>query len=172
MNVKTKAVTALVGIAGAMALVVPTGASAATPTLTTEQQDTLQYIVEEEKLARDVYTYLATTTSSRKFSNVAAAEQQHMTAVSRLLTTYGVANPTTSRPAGVYSDPELQALYNTLIAQGSASYSAAIEVGKAIETRDIVDLKDIIASGFPSDVTFTLNQLLKGSNNHLRAFSR
>ena len=105
MNVKTKAVSALVGIAGAMAFVVPTGASAATPTLTTEQQKTLQYIVEEEKLARDVYTYLAITTSSRKFSNVAAAEQQHVTAVSRLLTTYGVANPTTSRPAGVYSDP-------------------------------------------------------------------
>ena len=38
---------------------------------TTAQKLQLQYLIEEEKLARDVYLYLAENVTSSKFSNIA-----------------------------------------------------------------------------------------------------
>ncbi len=50
-------------------------ASAATPTtLTTAQKAKLKYLAEEEKLARDVYTYSSANVTTQKFSNIARSE--------------------------------------------------------------------------------------------------
>jgi len=48
-----------------------TQSSAATVKLTSAQQAQIKYLVEEEKLARDVYTYLLGTSGSQKFRNIA-----------------------------------------------------------------------------------------------------
>jgi hypothetical protein len=88
--------------------------------LTITQKKQLQYIVEEEKLARDVYNYFVAKVTSQKFSNIVKSEQTHMDQVVVLLKTYKVWNPTLNRKAGVFWNTELQALYNDLIAQGSA----------------------------------------------------
>ena len=45
----------------------------------------LQYMREEEKLARDVYTLLGDRYDVRVFDNIARAESRHMAAIKRLL---------------------------------------------------------------------------------------
>ena len=92
--------------------------------------------------------------------------------ISALLKKYNFFNPTTTRAPGVFRDAELQKLYNDLIAQGSVSVAAAMQVGVAIEELDIADLKKMMVTPAPADVKLAYDLLLKGSYNHLAAFSR
>ena len=139
---------------------------------TTAQKLQLQYLIEEEKLARDVYLYLAANVTTAKFSNIAKSEQTHMDQIAAVLKTYNYFNPTTTRAAGVFRDKSLQALYNTLIAQGSVDVAAAMQVGRDIENLDIKDLQVMLKSTMPADMKLALDNLLKGSYNHLAAFNR
>ena len=164
----------MMGLAVALSLgaIVASQATAATPVLTSSQQAQLKYLVEEEKLARDVYTYLQTATGLNKFRNIARSEQDHMNLVSGILQTYGITNPTTGAKAGVFTDSNLAALYKKLIASGSVDYAGAMAAGVAIEKLDIADLKTDIKAETAPDVLSVLNTLLRGSENHLAAFSR
>ena len=157
------AVIAAVGLA-------PMANAATRPT--TAQKLQLQYIIEEEKLARDVYLYLAENVTSSKFANIARSEQTHMDQIAVVLKTYNYFNPTTTRAQGVFRDKTLQALYDTLIAQGSTDVAAAFQVGRDIEELDIKNLQVMLKSTMPADMKLALNNLLKGSYNHLAAFSR
>jgi hypothetical protein len=85
---------------------------------------------------------------------------------------YNYFNPTTTRAPGVFRDTELQSLYNKLIAQGSVSVAAAMQVGVAIEELDIADLQKMMVNPAPADVKYAWDLLLKGSQNHLAAFNR
>jgi hypothetical protein len=125
-----------------------------------------------EKLARDVYLYLAENVTSSKFANIAKSEQTHMDQIAVILKTYNFFNPTLKRAPGVFRDKSLQALYNQLIEQGSADVAAAFQVGRDIENLDIKDIKVMLKATMPADMKLALNNLLKGSINHLAAFSR
>ena len=154
------------------ALALAPGASAATPFyLTTTQKAQLKYLIEEEKLARDVYTYLATKVTTRKFSNIARSEQTHMNYIATLLTKYKQTNPTTGKAAGVLVNKDIQALYNTLTVQGSAGLLEAYGVGVTIEEVDIASLKELLVKAMPVDVKAALDLLLAASYNHLEAFT-
>jgi hypothetical protein len=91
--------------------------------------------------------------------------------VAAVLKTYNFFNPTTTRAAGVFRDQELQALYNQLTAQGSASVADAFGVGVAIEKLDISDLEKMLkVTSMPADMRAMMELLLKASYNHLAAF--
>jgi hypothetical protein len=139
---------------------------------TTAQKLQLQYLVEEEKLARDVYLYLAENVTTLKFANIAKSEQTHMDQIAVILKTYNYFNPTLTRAPGVFRDKSLQALYNDLIEQGSVDVAAAMQVGRDIENLDIKDLQVMLKATMPADMKLALDNLLKGSYNHLAAFSR
>ena len=139
---------------------------------TTAQKLQLQYLVEEEKLARDVYLYFATNVTSNKFANIARSEQTHMDLIGTVLKTYKYFNPTLTRAPGVFRDKTLQSLYTALTAKGSTDIWAAYQVGVEIETLDIGDLKNILDDAMPADMKYAVERLLNGSINHLAAFSR
>ena len=147
-------------------------ASYAAVTLTLDQKKKLQYLVEEEKLARDVYNYFSANVTSQKFANIAKAEQTHMTYIANLLKTYKVYNPAATTKPGVFKNTELQKLYNTLIASGKVGTTVAFAAGKLIEETHPADLQKILTLKMPADIQAALQSLLKGSENHLAAFSR
>lgn len=130
----------------------------------------LQFMREEEKLAHDVYVALGSRWGLPEFSNIAASEQQHTDAVAALLARYQVSDPAVGKGAGVFTNPELQALYNELIAQGGVSAEAALRVGGLIEEVDILDLQERLAATKNADILRVYSNLLRGSENHLRAF--
>lgn len=168
---KKIAIAAIVGIL-LIGGVLPVEAATAPTKPTTTQKVQLQYLVEEEKLARDVYAYLAANVTSQKFSNITRSEQMHMDTLSALLKKYGISNPVLTRSAGVFKDAKLQALYNSLTAQGSAGVAAAFEVGVSIEKLDIADLQKMMTTNAPTDIQSAWSLLLSGSQNHLAAFNR
>ena len=139
------------------------------PSLSAAEQDTLLWIREEEKLARDVYSTLYKVWKVRVFTNIAASEQRHMDALLKKIELYGLVDPALPQ-VGVFSQPEMQALYNELLAKGKLSKIDALIVGATIEDMDIRDLLDAIASTNNLGLQATYQNLLEGSKNHLRAF--
>lgn len=133
--------------------------------------DLLLYLIEEEKLAHDVYTVLGETWGGNTFTNILASETTHQDQVLSLLNTYGLTDPR-STEIGVFSNPELQALYDQLIAQGMTSQIEAYKVGVLIEEKDITDLQTAISSTTDMTILATLEKLLSGSENHLAAFNK
>lgn len=129
------------------------------------------YLREEEKLARDVYRALFAAHGDRAFANIAAAEQRHMELVKLLLDRYGLADPSAATAPGEFQDTRLAALYTDLVARGKASLVEALKVGATIEDLDLADVGKALAASDNRDVDAVMQNLAKGSRNHLRAFS-
>jgi len=140
-------------------------------TLSDDEIDGLVFMREEEKLAHDVYLTLYEQWGQRTFANIASSEQSHTDAVKALLDAYGLDDPAAGRGVGDFADPDLQALYDQLIAQGSASLEAALRVGAAIEEIDILDLEQRISLTDEAEIIRVYENLMAGSENHLRAFT-
>ncbi|NPA47371.1 MAG: DUF2202 domain-containing protein [Thermococci archaeon] len=140
--------------------------------LSADEQNGLLYMVEEEKLARDVYLVLYNETGLQVFGNIAQSEQRHMDAVLGLIEKYNLTAPDTLNQVGVFQNEELQALYNQLIEMGSKNVTSALKVGALIEETDIKDLQDWMAKSNSADINSVYEHLMAGSENHLRAFTR
>lgn len=137
--------------------------------LSTAESAALRYMREEEKLAHDVYVTFYAQWNLSIFQNISQSEQTHANAVKALLDRYGLTDPASSE-IGVFTNPDLQALYPDLVARGSHSLAEALKVAAAIEEVDILDLENHIAQTDHADIQHVYNNLLKGSYNHLRAF--
>lgn len=139
--------------------------------LTEAEVEGLLYMREEEKLAHDVYVTLYGIWGTPVFQNIANSEQTHTDAVKNLLDIYGLEDPAVSTPVGVFVNPDLQALYDQLVDLGSQSQADALKVGAAIEEIDILDLQANLETLTAADVRQVYENLLFGSENHLRAFT-
>jgi hypothetical protein len=147
------------------------GAFSGQQALTAAEAENLAYLREEEKLARDVYLYLFDVWGQWIFENIAASEQQHMDAVKNLLDKYNIADPAAGNAEGVFTNQELQDLYDSLTGIGKESGLQALYVGATIEDMDIFDLQNFLEQTDKRDITTVCENLMKGSRNHLRAFA-
>lgn len=146
------------------------GAAMSVQRLSSTEVETLRFMREEEKLARDVYITLHNQWGLAVFNNISQSEQKHTDRIKALLQTYGVADPVTNDTVGVFQDSRLLGLYTQLVAQGQKSMLDALYVGAFIEETDISDLQGAIAGTTHADIANTYSNLMKGSRNHLRAF--
>ncbi|HRH81829.1 MAG TPA: DUF2202 domain-containing protein [Thiobacillaceae bacterium] len=134
----------------------------------------LRFLIEEEKLARDVYLSFGTLYPTiMPFQHIPNSENTHY---NTLVTQAGLAgvdvSDLTSLPSNTFQNLALQSLFTSLVAQGSTSAYAALTVGKNIELQDIDDLT-VAMSRVPSTSSLynAYNNLRNGSYNHLNAFN-
>lgn len=139
--------------------------------LSVAERDSLIFMRQEEKLARDVYTYLFGIYPIRIFSNIARSEQKHMDAIKILLDRYNIPDPVEGKGQGEFQDPEFAELYQALIAEGSPTLINALNVGVQIEEEDIEDLQNALPVVDNKDITNVYLNLLKASGKHLKAFT-
>jgi len=142
-----------------------------TSVLTADEIAGLEWMREEEQLAHDVYVTLGDLWGLRIFENIASSETTHIGAVSDLLDRYGIDDPAQGNEPGTFTNSEIQALYDRLVADGSASLEAALKVGASIEELDISDLQARSAATEIPEITIVYANLERGSRNHLRAFT-
>jgi len=140
-------------------------------TLSTDEAADLTFMREEEKLARDTYLVMNDTWKLTVFANIASSEQTHMDAILKLLKKYGLPDPAARTLIGEFTNPELQALYDALVAKGSRSSLEALLVGGIIEETDMEDIQAAIERSQKADIDKVYENLLCGSRNHLRAFA-
>ena len=149
-------------------------ASAVTATavsLSAEEIAALKFMREEEKLAHDVYAALYSLWGANVFYQISLSETTHTEAILALLTKYGIDDPAASTAPGEFADPDLQALYNTLMGMGKVNLIEALKVGALIEETDIKDINKKVAITDEADILNVYTSLLCGSGNHLRAFN-
>jgi len=149
----------------------PTAPAPQVAALSPEEIAGLKFMREEEKLAHDVYVALYSVWGANVFSQIAVSETTHTETILALLVKYGIADPAAGKAPGVFEDPALQALYNTLVAMGQPSLIDALKVGALIEETDIHDINERKAVTDETDILRVYTSLLCGSRNHLRAFN-
>ena len=141
----------------------------ATTSLTDIQKETLLWMREEEKLARDVYLTLYKKWKKPEFSNIASSEQKHMDALLKKVELFGMSDPVLPG-VGDFFDVDLQDLHDKLIDDGRESYIDALWVGATIEDMDMRDLRAAIDETDNLALKTTYESLLEGSKNHLRTY--
>lgn len=134
-----------------------------------EAQDLL-FLKQEEKLARDVYQALAARWNHTVFQNISRSEQSHMNAVDLLIKRYGLKDATPAGP-GMFTYPELQALYDQLMASGSQSLENALAAGVVIEETDLASLDQILKETSQLAIRRVADNLRAASQKHLSAFN-
>jgi hypothetical protein len=139
--------------------------------LSSQEKDGLIYMRLEEKLARDVYLTLGKTYAQKMFVNIPESEQRHMDAVKALLDKYEIADPVTNNEIGSFTNADFKKLYDDLVAKGKTSFRDAMLVGKEIEEMDIKDLNERLEQTDNLDIKSVYENLKRGSENHLRAFT-
>ncbi len=137
----------------------------------------LTFLREEEKLAHDVYAYLDAFYEVREpganiFGRIAMSEDRHARALANQLAAWGLPDPAYEE-TGRFADPELQDLYDSLVALGEQGVTEALTAGVVIETQDLEDLAAAIqlSLAYPDLVKVYAN-LLAASENHLAAFNK
>jgi len=133
---------------------------------------TLQFMREEEKVARDVYRELYAAWGKRVFANISASEQQHMGAIYTLLRKYAVPDPVVDDSTGAFTNADLAYMFTELSERGRLSLVEGLKVGMLIEETDIVDLQNAINETDNLDIRNVYSNLLNGSFHHLAAFAR
>ncbi len=130
----------------------------------------LQFLREEEKLARDVYITLYDKWQINLHNNISRSEQQHMDAIKDLLVAFSFSDPITDDAVGAFTNKKLDTLYDDLTSQGSISELDALVVGATIEDLDIHDIEQMMTRTSDPQVLAVYDRLQCGSRNHLRSF--
>jgi len=139
--------------------------------LTNFEVESLIFMREEEKLAHDVYLALYDIWGLPLFQNIAGSEQTHTDAIKNLLFQFEIPDPADTSPNGTFVNADLQALYDELTQLGAQSLADALKVGGAIEEIDILDLEEALEIVEDQSIRRVYENLLRGSENHLRAFT-
>ncbi|MBI9072656.1 MAG: DUF2202 domain-containing protein [Melioribacteraceae bacterium] len=132
------------------------------------EKEGLLHMREEEKLARDVYKFYSEKWDLRVFANITKSEETHMSAVKILIDQFELEDPI--KEEGVFENETLQQLYNELTNLTADDIDKAIYNGLLIEDLDINDLQKLIDETLNEDIKIVYGNLLRGSENHLRAF--
>ena len=140
--------------------------------LSSLEKNGLIYMRLEEKLARDVYLTLGKTYAQKIFINIPESEQRHMDAVKVLLDKYEIDDPVLQDEIGSFVNLYFKKLFDDLVKKGNSSFNDAMLVGKEIEEMDIKDLVERIEQTDNPDIKSVYENLKRGSENHLKAFTK
>ncbi len=134
-----------------------------------EVRNDLLFLLEEEKLARDVYIYAYNMYGENIFNNISGSEQRHMDAAKVILEKYNIPI-NMSEEIGVFINTDIQSLYDEYIAKVDLSLVDALMIGATIEDLDIYDINTYKSRATKDDILRMYNLLACGSGNHMRAF--
>ncbi|MDO8988165.1 MAG: DUF2202 domain-containing protein [Sideroxyarcus sp.] len=139
------------------------------------EEATMLFIREEEKMARDVYLALYSQWAEPTFDMIATrSEQKHMDSVKAMLDNLSIPDPVADDSVGAFTNTDILAMYGALLARGSVTLDEGLAVGAYIEEYDIVDVQrardEVVSGSNQLPILQTYDSLLCGSRNHLRSF--
>lgn len=122
-------------------------------------EDMLNYAIEDEYLAKAEYEkIMAEFDVTRPFSNIMKAETQHISALLPLFEKYDIAVPANTASEHLVIPDTLAEIYS---------------IGVEAEVANIAMYEKFLADpDLPADVKAVFTALMKGSENHLKAFER
>ena len=139
--------------------------------LTDLEEEMLLFVWEEEKMARDVYLLFDEDERFKKpiFRKIADSEQVHMDKVFCLLIHFNLDDQVQDE-IGIFSNPEIQELYDDLVALGSGPITDALTAGAIVEDYDINDINHWMTQTLNESILTVFRNIVCGSGNHLNVF--
>jgi len=138
--------------------------------LTDVEVEMLEFLREEEKMARDVYLVLSGIYKKRIFLTIAESEQIHMDKVLCLMDHYKVEDPASSE-IGEFTNTYIQGLYDMLIELGTKGIIDGLTAGAYIEDYDIHDIHYWMDFTDNESILNVLSNIVCGSGNHIISFT-
>lgn len=132
--------------------------------------NSLLYMREEEKMARDLYKEWYRTWKITPFKSIANSEQKHMDSIKVLITQFSLKDPVKSEE-GKFTNATIQKLFNELKSKGDESVLSALKSAIIVEETDIHDLNSGISNTSDVNIKRVYNNLRQGSVNHKSTFS-
>lgn len=128
----------------------------------------LLFQIDEERMARELYTAFGAKWELRPFANIPQSETNHEAMLRQLATRAGLKLP--SSVAGRFDDVEVQKRYDDLLALGLQSADSALRVGAYVEEVDIADLNTLLGTTDSTALKTVATALKTASGHHLNAF--
>ncbi|MCB9874327.1 MAG: DUF2202 domain-containing protein [Planctomycetaceae bacterium] len=126
---------------------------------------------QEETLAQDAYLTLGEQWNLPIFAYIANAELRHMAAIGGRLGRYNLIDLVAHDVRGQFADQKVTKWYEDVVKSGSQSVADELRVGVQVEELDIADLQADLSTARQQDIRSVYQDRLKGSQQHLRAFS-
>jgi hypothetical protein len=140
-------------------------------TLDAEATAGLLYMIEEEKMARDLYDAFFEQTGNLVFDRISNSEQRHLDSLLSVAERAGVDTSALSTTAGLFTNTAVQSLYDSLLAAGDDSLEAALQAAITLEQSNIVDLASYGADPELGILGIVYAHLEQASERHLAAFA-
>lgn len=146
-----------------------TGANGQLVQLTEDDQNSLVYLYEEDKLAHDFYVAMEKEWGHHAYTNIIKAEAQHMSMIKEEAERLGV-DRISILEEGKFVNEDLQSLYDDFLVKGKVSLIEAFKTSAFIEETDINDLELKKAQTDVESLKELYGNLISASENHLTAF--
>ncbi len=139
-------------------------------TLSDKEQIDIIYLLEEEKMAHDLYVSFDEKWDMPFLSGIAYSESQHIAIVESIILNYSVPSPDLLilNKERIIQSNYLQKSMGELLANGSKSPVYALKSAAQMEEMSIIDLGKIIANSSNSELIDTYRLLIQLSGQHLR----
>jgi len=133
-----------------------------------EEQSDLQFMVEKEKLLKNVYQEMYDTYETHLFKTIIDCKEKHITLLSARLAKYGAENPAAYLGDGLFSNSSIQQIYDSFIAEGQIDLTNSIMYLKDMEENHIVDIENTLSKAEGNiDIVRVYNICLMESKAHL-----
>ncbi len=130
----------------------------------------LQYLVQEEKLMRDVFRNLFERYDIYAFKKAADVADEHYDKLMKLLADHGI-HIDVPDTKGVYTSAIFEKLYVDAIEAGSKSLADAMRVGRELESINIMDLKHRDVYKADKCIRDVLDSFIADADKRFRTFA-
>ena len=112
-------------------------------TLSQTKKNALLFMIEEEKLTKDVYEYLHDTWGLKIFASQAKVSKVNMDKILVLFDKHNLETPATLRMQGAFENIELQNYYDNLTQKADFSLHEALKVTKKLQKLSTKSMKSV-----------------------------
>jgi hypothetical protein len=126
------------------------------------------YMIEGEKMARDLYYHFSQKYDFAQFEELYKAEQSQLQAIKQLAKKYDIENPAAKKDVGQFKNPEIQQFYDEFLKQGNKNLEEALKASSKAEEVAIQIYLRSIDGAEKADTKFVFEQLNIAAKNHLR----
>lgn len=150
----------------------PAPSPATAGALTPQERQSLIYVREAEKMARDLYLGMYQAWGLSVFKSTSAEEQDHVDAMLELFGIYALSDPLAARDVpGTYLNQNITSMHSSLFSQGIRSKKDGLKACALQEEINILDLDLAMKSTQKPDIARVYLELQRDSMNHLRSFA-
>lgn len=139
-----------------------------TSTLKKEEKWVLLFLLEEEKMIRDLSYKFSKQYEDKIFEDIYKAENSHIDPIQKIVRDYNLDDPSSDKDVGEFHNPQIQKFYDEFLEQGEKNKTFALKaLLKALE-RNVSGLNKNINKTDKDGILFLFRNLKRSSKNHIR----